>query len=87
MNNTPKIKCTVISVKGKCDAGHKVGDEFEVGYHTPAGMCNFAYGAISPFITTLQYGGTFPWSDDPDVVRPGCPDSDNVVTFELRRQS
>lgn len=79
------VKATVISVTGTCTAGHRVGEEFLIGEHTPAGICAFAYGALGPFITTLRYGGNFPWAEEPGVCRPGCPDHDNGVVFELRR--
>ncbi len=32
-----KIIARVISQKGTCEAGHKVGDEFVIGQTTPAG--------------------------------------------------
>ena len=41
----------VLSQKGDCSAGHKVGDEFLIGHETPAGLCLWAYHMILPFAT------------------------------------
>ncbi len=77
----------VISQKGHCHNGHKVGDEFVVGPKTPEGVCAFAYYAIFPFASVLRYGGKFPWSKDENKVTVACPDGDNPVEFELTRTS
>ncbi len=87
MSQAYDVQVEVISVKGECSAGHKVGERFLIGDHTPAGLCTFAYSSLNPFITTLRFGGSFPWSEDPGVCRPGCPDADNVVVFELKRKA
>jgi len=79
-----RVIARVISQKGTCEAGHKVGDEFAV-FPTPAGVCPFAYCAVFPFATVLQYGGAFPWETDPDKTTAACPDAENPVVFELRR--
>ena len=74
------------SVKGTCNAGHKVGDTFELSGHHNAGLCGFYYHDIFPYIVMLQFGGGFPreWGD-PDVVELDCMDKANRVTMELRR--
>jgi len=36
-------------------------------------------------LRTLMFGGTFPWSPDPEAVTVACPDAENPVVFELRR--
>jgi uncharacterized repeat protein (TIGR04076 family) len=81
-----KIIARVISQKGKCEAGHKVGDEFLIDpLNTPAGMCPWAFYIIFLFAEPLQFGATFPWEKDPSKARVACPDADNPVIFELRR--
>jgi uncharacterized repeat protein (TIGR04076 family) len=80
-----KIKIKVTSQKGKCEAGHKVGDEFEAAGLTPPGMCIFAFSSILPSLTPLMFGGQFFWAEDKDVTRCVCPDGENPVEFELRR--
>ncbi len=79
------VKIKVISQKGHCAAGHKVGDEYVITRFTPAGLCLFAYSAIEPEVRTLMFGGRYPWSEDPDVYVGCCPDAANPVVFELRR--
>ena len=79
------IIAKVISQKGSCAAQHKVGDEFVVGEKTPPGVCSWAYYVLFPSAEVLQFGGTFPWEDDPDRTTVACPDAGNPVVFELRR--
>jgi len=75
----------VVSQKGFCAAGHKVGDEWVIGRSTPQGICGGAFNAMVPDIWVLAFGGSFPWEDDPDVTRTACPDAENPLVFELRR--
>jgi uncharacterized repeat protein (TIGR04076 family) len=80
-----KVRIKVVSQKGYCGAGHKVGDEWLVEKNTPEGICVFAMAALSPFMTPLIYGGAFTWEEDPDVTTVACPDAQNPVVFEIRR--
>jgi uncharacterized repeat protein (TIGR04076 family) len=80
-----KVRVRVISQKGSCEAGHKVGDEWLVGEKTPQGLCTFAFASLFPFITPLMFGASFPWEKDPEVTTVACPDAENPVVFELRR--
>lgn len=75
----------VISQKGTCVAGHRVGDEFVIGQSTVPGMCSWAFYTLFPFSQVLQFGGTLPWEKDPDKAIVACPDAENPVVFELRR--
>lgn len=75
----------VISQKGVCGAGHKVGEKWAVSDKTPAGICLSAFAVLYPSIRTLMFGGTFPWSSDKDTNVAACPDADNPVVFEIRR--
>lgn len=81
-----EVLAKVMSQKGTCAAGHKVGDEFLIGDRTPGGMCSWAFETIFPFVTVLQFGGSFPWEkDDPNKTTVACPDPGNPVVFELRQ--
>ena len=80
-----QIIAHVVSQKGICEAGHKVGDEFIIGQKTPPGMCSWAFYTIFPFAEPLQFGASFPWEKDPSKASVACPDPDNPVIFELRR--
>ncbi|MBI4304642.1 MAG: TIGR04076 family protein [Chloroflexi bacterium] len=79
------IIAKVVSQKGTCSAGHKVGNEFPVGEHTPPGMCAWTFYTLFPFVKVLQFGGSFPWEEDPNRATVACPDAENPVVFELRR--
>lgn len=81
-----KIIAKVISIKGECEAKHKVGDEFVIDpLKTPAGMCPWAFYALFPFAEPLQFGGSFPWEKEPTKAKVACPDANNPVIFELRK--
>ncbi len=85
MTDRYKIKVSVVSQKGTCANGHKIGDTFTVARTTPQGICLSAFGAFYPALRTLMFGGTFPWSKNPDIVTAACPDAENPVVFELQR--
>ena len=80
-----QVKVRVISQKGTCNNGHNVGDEYVISRTTPEGICLSAFHTFSPAMRTLMFGGTFPWSQDPDTAIIACPDAANPVVFELRR--
>jgi len=82
-----EIIAKVISQKGTCQSGHKIGDEFVISDNTPQGMCSWAFYALFPFAGVLQYGGSFPWEDKPGTAIVACPDPGNPVVFELRKKS
>lgn len=85
MADTYDVKVKVISQKGTCGAGHKVGDEWTISGKTPEGICLSAFNALIPSLRVLMFGGSFPWSDDPDTATAACPDAANPVVFELKR--
>ncbi len=80
-----KVIARVISQKGTCEAGHKVGDEFIIEEKTPPNLCSWAFYTLFPFAQVLHFGGSFPWEKDPDKATVACPDPTNSVVFELRR--
>ena len=41
-----RVVGTIKSIKGTCSAGHRVGDSFELGGHTSAGLCGFFYHGL-----------------------------------------
>ncbi len=85
MVETYALVAKVISQKGICSAGHKVGDEFVMGELTPVGLCSWAFYTLFPFASTLQYNGSFPWESDPEKTTVACPDPENPVVFQLQR--
>jgi len=84
-NYISDIIAEVISQKGTCAAGHKVGDKFIIGQKTPTNLCSWAFYSLFPFSEVLQFGGSFPWENDKDKATVACPDPENPVVFELRR--
>jgi uncharacterized repeat protein (TIGR04076 family) len=80
-----EVVVKVISQKGTCEAGHKVGDEFVIGQLTTPGMCSWAFHALFPFAEVLQFGGSFPWEVTAGTATVACPDPVNPVVFEIRR--
>jgi uncharacterized repeat protein (TIGR04076 family) len=80
-----KLIGTIKDTKGFCTAKHKKGDTFELSGHSADRLCGFFYHDIFPSILTLQFGGTFPWSTDLDVIEVECPDRMNTVKMEIKR--
>ncbi len=86
-SNKRKVRMRVVSVKapgGRCPNGHRVGDEYLVGSHTVKGICLGAFGACLPYLTTLRFGGAFPWEEQEGTATIGCPDCENQVVWSLR---
>jgi len=79
-----RVGATVTEVKGTCNAGHQVGDTFEISCHNPGGLCGFFYHNIFPTLSTFQFGGSFPWWQG-DTIQVQCPDLRNLVTLKLER--
>jgi len=82
----PDVIAKVISQKGTCGAKHKVGDEYTIGPMTTPNMCSSAYCTLYPSARVLRFGGSFPWDKDPNRTTIACPDAENPVVFELKRE-
>ena len=83
------ITVKVLEVKGNCYIGHRIGDEWVVkgiGATTPGGICFQAFCTMELHISAMRCGGVWGWQTDPNTDRLRCPDPDNRVVFELRRQ-
>lgn len=84
MPNTVTVK--VISQKGTCDAGHKVGDTIHFAEKNIDGqICIHALYAILPKIFAMMFDARFPWLENPDISTSACPDAANPVVFEISR--
>jgi len=80
-----KIVATVIGVQGKCNAGHELGDQFEISTHNTGGLCGFFYHDLFPRLSVMQFGGKYPWwTEGQTVFEAECPDRKNLVTLELK---
>jgi uncharacterized repeat protein (TIGR04076 family) len=80
------VMIKLIGNQRPCHSGHKIGDEWEFNYMTPGGMCGLAFNALYPVALAFQFGATFPWQEDPDVITVSCPDAEVVNVFEIRRK-
>jgi uncharacterized repeat protein (TIGR04076 family) len=81
-----EVVIKLIGNQSPCHFGHQIGDEWVFDYATPPGMCSLAYNALYPVALALQFGATFPWQEDPDVITMACPDAEVNNVFELRRR-
>jgi uncharacterized repeat protein (TIGR04076 family) len=80
-----KVRITVKSIAGECQAGHCVGQEIVVDNVTLSGyLCPEALHSIWPWVQVLRFRGKFPWGDE-DGVEIACPDAGNLVVFDVRR--
>ncbi|MBN2336508.1 TIGR04076 family protein [Candidatus Bathyarchaeota archaeon] len=86
-----RIKATVISQKGHCAAGHKVGDETVFDWDTneiEGKMCLHMMYSVLPKVFAFAHGAKVAWAtaeDGEKVSRHACPDGTNPVIVELRR--
>jgi len=83
-----KVVVTVLSVRGRCSFGHRVGDQIVFDGETVSGrVCLSALYSFLPKVFAMRYGADFPWLDEEhkDVATHACPDAENQVVFEVRR--
>lgn len=81
-----KIEAIVISQKGKCGFGHKVGDKVLFnGKSVKGDICYSALTVLLPKVFAMRYNACFPWAKDKDAIFNACPDGENPVIFEIRR--
>jgi len=79
-----RVIATITEVKGHCNAGHQVGDAFEISCHNPSELCGFFYHNLFPALYAFQFGADLPWWQD-DTIERQCPDLRNMVTVRLVR--
>jgi uncharacterized repeat protein (TIGR04076 family) len=81
------IVARVVRQEGHCAAGHQVGDEVTFDGLTVQGrICIHALYSLLPKVFAMMYGAEFPWLTDKDVATHACPDAQNPVVFEIRRE-
>jgi uncharacterized repeat protein (TIGR04076 family) len=82
------VTAKVISQKGTCGLGHKVGDEIVFTEDGVQGkICIHALYSFLPKVFAMMYDSQFPWLEDPDVSTSACPDAYNPVVFEISRKN
>ena len=85
MNNQIRVK--IISIKRKCPNNFEVGDETiidENGVH--GDICIHALYSLLPKAFAMLYRADFHWLEDKNVATHACPDANNPVVFELKRE-
>jgi len=81
------VTAKVISQKGSCGIGHKVGDEITFTEDGVEGkICIHALYSFIPKVFAMMFDSQFPWLNDPDVSTSACPDAYNPVIFEISRK-
>ena len=76
----------VISQKGNCAMGHKVGDEIIISEDGINGkICIHALYSMLPKVFAMMYGAEFPWVKNGEKPKHACPDGKNPVIFELEK--
>ena len=92
MSKASRVILKIISVKGKCNANHRVGQEFDLSKEFSLGytedgraLCPSAFHAAFPGWRVLRFGGAAPWEEDKDRILVACPDPLNPLMMELRR--
>ena len=81
-----KLIVKITGLKGHCNAGHKIGDQFEVSEYISSDLCGAAYHSIYPYIVSMEFGGVAPWQSEKDVIgNLACPDGYNLLTMEIVR--
>jgi uncharacterized repeat protein (TIGR04076 family) len=65
----------------------EVGQEFQVDEAgtMPAGFCTWAWHDLYPTVTTLRFGGNFPWMKEEGMGISCCSDGARPVFFRIER--
>ncbi len=81
-----EVIARVLSQKGTCSMGHKVGDTVSFTESGVQGtICIHALYSMLPAVFAMLFEARFPWLSDPDTKTHACPDAYNPVVFEISR--
>ncbi|MDH4219976.1 MAG: TIGR04076 family protein [Candidatus Aminicenantes bacterium] len=80
------VEVKVISQKGTCALGHKIGDVVKITESGIEGkICIHALYSMLPAVFAMMFDAQFPWLKDPDKKTHACPDAYNPVVFEIMK--
>jgi len=80
------VTAKVISVKGTCGLGHKVGDVVKFTETGVQGkICIHALYSMMPAVFAMLYDAQFPWLENKDKKTHPCTDAANPVVFEIAK--
>jgi uncharacterized repeat protein (TIGR04076 family) len=51
----------------------------------PEGFCHWAWDDLYKVVTTLSYGGNFPWTKEKGTTISCCTDGNRPVIFRIKR--
>lgn len=84
LDKANEVIATVVSQKGTCAAGHKVGDQVVLeGLQLKGYICPSAFAVLYRYMYAMKFGAKLPFAD---MIRIACPDANNPVVFELRTE-
>lgn len=82
--NITAVIAEVISQKGSCDQGHKVGDKVIFNESGVEGkICIHALYSMMPAVFALLFDARFPWLQGGAAKTHACPDAYNPVVFKI----
>ena len=71
----------------ECDCPHAGGESHEINQGDGKGFCPAAFAQMFPSLAGFMNGRSNPFLDDPNRCIAVCPDNNNNVTFEIRKES
>jgi uncharacterized repeat protein (TIGR04076 family) len=82
-HSLPEVSETMAAYCDRLEAGQ----EFRVDESgaMPAGFCTWAWHDIYPVVTTLRFGGDFPWMKKEGAAISCCSDGVRPVFFRIER--
>ncbi len=85
---TYRLTVTCKEVKGVCHAGQQVGDAATFdGMDFGGRLCIHALAGMMSKLFAMHQGVNFSWLEDPNVATHVCPDAQNPVLYEIRRET
>ena len=82
-----KIILEILGVGGRCVWGHKKGQRLEVDIFNTGEVCGLLYSQAYRLINVLLSEKNSPWEKEPHIAHGVCPDTHNLTTYRLIRES
>lgn len=87
-----KLVGKIVEIKGICHVGHEVGEVIDLTVFDENGLtkkgielCPFFLDSLFSCLCVMQFGGRFPWEEDPNVLVACCPDLKNRAKIRIER--
>ena len=84
--DTYRLIIEITDVANECAWGHSAGERYEVDPFNTGGVCGYLYARIYDFINLYNSGVSPPWEFEKNTIMSACPDSYNLVSFQLIRE-